>query len=100
MIDPSRNPTMECTIDCGCTSTSIRSGLTSKSACASIISSALLNMVALSMEIRSPMSQFGCALASAGVTLAMRAIGQSRNGPPEAVRMIRSTSATLSPISA
>ena len=69
---------MECTIDCGCTSTSIRSGLTSKSARASITSSALLNIVALSIEIRSPMSQFGCARACAGVTLAIRPRGSSR----------------------
>ena len=59
MIEPSRKPTIEWTTDCGCISTSIRSGATSKSSRASITSSALLNIVALSMEMRSPMSQFG-----------------------------------------
>ena len=70
----------------------LRRGRTSKSARASITSSALLNIVALSIEIRSPMSQFGCARAWAGVAAAIRASDQSRNGPPEAVRISRSIS--------
>ena len=52
------------------------------------------------MVIRWPIDQFGCATASASVAAAMPLGGQSRNGPPEAVRMIRSTAAMSSPASA
>ncbi len=48
-------------------------------------------MVAESTEILAPMSQLGCAIASRGVTAAMASRERSRNGPPEAVRMRRST---------
>jgi hypothetical protein len=51
----------------------------------------LFIMVAESTEILAPMSQFGWAIAWAGVTCAMAVTSYSRNGPPEAVRMIRST---------
>ncbi len=46
------------------------------------------------------MSQLGCAIASRGVTLAMASRERSRNGPPEAVRMRRSTVSVVSPRSA
>ncbi len=54
-------------------------------------SSALFIMVAESTEIFCPMTQFGCAHACSGVTLAKLAGSRWRNGPPEAVRMIFST---------
>ena len=46
MVEPSMNSTMECTIDCGCTTTSMRSYGTSNSRCASITSRPLLTRVA------------------------------------------------------
>ena len=39
-----------------------------------------------------PIDQFGCFSASLGRAAAIASRVQSRNGPPEAVRMIRSTS--------
>ena len=64
---------------------------------ASIISKALLTMVAESMVIFAPMSQLGWRRASAAVALAMRSGSQVRNGPPEAVIIRRSTDAESSP---
>ncbi len=43
MVEPSMNSTIECTIDCGCTTASMRSSGTSKSRCASMTSSALVD---------------------------------------------------------
>ena len=63
-------------------------------------SSALLNMEALSMVIRWPMLQLGWVAASSGVAKAIRSSGQSRNAPPEAVIVTRSTAAASSPASA
>ncbi len=63
--------------------------------CASISSRPLFIMVAESMEILSPMSQLGWASACSGVTSAMSASDQLRNGPPDAVRMSRSTAPML-----
>jgi hypothetical protein len=57
--DPSRNSTSECTIDSGCTTTSIRSEGSSNNHRASMISSALFIMVAESMVIFGPMSHVG-----------------------------------------
>ena len=58
--------------------------------CASMSSRPLFIMVAESTEIFAPMSQVGCATASAGVARAIAARSQVRNGPPEAVRITRS----------
>jgi len=66
--DPSTNSTIEWTMDWGCIRTFILSALSSKSQRASIISSALFIMVALSMVTFLPMCQVGCARAWSGVT--------------------------------
>src|SRR3546814_15845231 len=50
----------------------------------------LFIMVAESTEILAPMSQFGWATAWAGVAAAIAAMLAVRNGPPDAVRMMRS----------
>ena len=68
MIDPSTSSTIECTIDCGCTRTSIRSGPTSNSHRASITSSPLFISVAESIVIFGPIRHVGCRSASSGVT--------------------------------
>jgi hypothetical protein len=59
--------------------------------CASITSSALFIIVAESTEILRPITQFGCAQASSGVTRASVAGSRPRNGPPDAVRTMRAT---------
>jgi hypothetical protein len=92
-IDPSTNSTMEWTIDCGWTATSIRDGSTSKSQRASTSSSALFMRVADSIVIFGPIDQVGCLRASSGEAAAIASLDQVRNGPPEAVRMSRRTSA-------
>ena len=52
------------------------------------------------MVMRCPMSQFGWLDASSSVAEASLSMGQSRNAPPEAVMMTRSTAAISSPTSA
>ena len=65
---------------------------TSYSQCASMTSRPLFMSVAESMVILAPMSQVGCARASSGGrAAASRSADQSRNGPPEAVRISRAT---------
>ena len=71
MIDPSTISTIEWTIDCGCTKTSMRSGATSNSHRASITSSPLFISVAESIVIFGPIVQVGCRSASSGVTVAI-----------------------------
>jgi hypothetical protein len=73
---------MLCTIDCGWTTTSMRSAGTSKSQRASTTSSALFTSVALSTVMRGPIVHVGCLSASAGVTRARRAASAPRNGRP------------------
>src|SRR5699024_8151828 len=70
MVDPSRKVTIECTTDCGCTTTSIRSAATPNNNCASISSSPLFTMVAELMVTTGPMSHVGCAIACSSVTSA------------------------------
>ena len=72
IVDPSTNSTIECTIDCGCTTTSISAYGTPKSRCASITSSPLLTSVAEFVVTTRPMSHVGWASASAGVTVVER----------------------------
>src|SRR6185436_11646865 len=91
IIEPSWYSTSECTMLCGWISTSMRSGATSNSQRASITSRPLFIMVAESTEILRPITQFGCAHAWSGVTVASISGGAVRNGPPEAVRMILRT---------
>ena len=57
-------------------------------------------MVALSTEILAPIDQLGWATAWLGVTAAISARVRQRNGPPEAVRISRSTLSAGSPRSA
>ena len=64
---------------------------------ASISSSPLFIMVAESTEIFAPITQLGCAMAWRGVTSAISTSERVRNGPPEAVRISRSTLSPRSP---
>ena len=67
-VEPSVNSTIECTIDCGCTTTSIAVSGRSKRRCASISSRPLFTSVAELMVTTGPIRQVGCARACAGVT--------------------------------
>ena len=91
-VEPSTNSTIECTTDCGCTTTSMRSNGMSKSRCASITSSPLLTRVAELIVMTGPMAQVGWASACSGVTSASSSRDRPRNGPPLAVRTSRRTS--------
>ena len=97
MIEPSFNSTIECTIDCGCTTTSICEAGTPNSQCASITSRPLFISVAESMVIFGPICQVGCFSASAAVTSASALSDRPRNGPPEAVRISRRNSPAARP---
>ncbi len=91
-IEPSTISTIECTTDCGCTTTSMRSAGIPKSQRASMTSSPLFISVAESIVILRPIRQVGCLRASSGPT-AVSSFGEwPRNGPPEAVRIRRPTS--------
>ncbi len=93
IVEPSVNSTIECTTDCRCTTTSIRSNPMPNSRCASISSSPLLTRVAELIVMTGPMFQVGCASACSGVTPASSARLRCRNGPPLAVSTSRLTSA-------
>ena len=92
IVAPSENSTIECTIDCGCTTTSIRSRPNPKSRWASITSRPLFTSVAELIVTSGPMFQVGWASACSGVTPASRSRLQPRNGPPLAVSTRRRTS--------
>ena len=94
-MEPSANSTIEWTMLCGWITTSTRSISTPNSQCASIISKPLLNSVAESIVIFGPMFQVGCLSACSGVIESKSFRGISRNGPPEAVRIIARTSKEL-----
>ena len=64
----STNSTIEWTIDCGCTTTSIRSNGTSNSQCASMTSRPLFISVAESIVIFAPICHVGCRRACSTVT--------------------------------
>ena len=81
----SRQTTIEWMMLWGCSTTLTCSGARSNSQRASITSSALFIIVAESTEILRPITQFGWAQASSGVTLCSVAGSRLRNGPPEAV---------------
>ena len=68
-VDPSRSSTMECTIDWGCTTMSIRSYPMPKSSWASMTSRPLFMSVDESMVIFGPMDHVGWASASSTVTV-------------------------------
>ena len=95
--EPSANCTSECTMLCGCTTTSICSLLRPNSHLASITSRPLFMSEAESMVILAPMSQLGCFRAWALVTASICWAERPRNGPPEAVRMIFSMGFCSSP---
>ncbi len=84
-------------IDCGCTTAVILSGSIPNSQRASMISKALLSIVAESMVIFAPMFQLGCFNASATVAFSICSRVHWRNGPPEAVIIRRRTFARSSP---
>ena len=97
LVAPSRNSTIEWITEPGCTSTSMRRYSTSKRKWASMTSSPLFIMVALSMVTLGPMLQVGWRSASSGVMAGKVAGSRSRKGPPLAVRISRLTLAGSSP---
>ncbi len=72
-VAPSQSETSACTIDCGCTTTSIWSYGVPNSQCASITSRPLFISVAESIVIFPPIAQVGCC--SAASTLTSRELG-------------------------
>src|SRR5256885_11213842 len=96
--EPSTNSTNACTTDCGCTTTSTAGYGNANRKCASITSSALLTRVAESTVIFFPMRHVGWRSASSTVAPATRSGVQVRNGPPDAVRMSRSSSVGRRPV--
>ena len=76
ITQPSMYSTIECTIDCGCTTTCTWSGATSNSQRASMISSPLFISVAESIVILAPIFQVGCWSASSTVTVASSRLGR------------------------
>lgn len=77
--------TMEWMIDCGCTTTSMRSKPMSNSRWASMTSSPLFTRVAELIVMTGPIDQVGWASAISGVTSARSARFLPRKGPPLAV---------------
>ncbi len=96
-VEPSTNSTIECTTDCGWTTTSIASYGVPNSRCASISSRPLLTSVALLIVTTGPMSQVGWSSACSGVTSPSSSRDRPRNGPPLAVRTSRRTSCSRPP---
>ena len=84
---PSMNSTIECTMDWGCSKTSIASPSISNRKAASIISSPLLNIVAESSEIFFPIFQIGWFNACSGPACSISSSVLFLNGPPDAVSM-------------
>ncbi len=84
-------------IDCGCTTTSMRSYGVPNRWCASITSRPLFISVAESIVILPPIAQVGCLSASLTSTSSSEASERPRNGPPEAVITSRSTAPGGSP---
>ncbi len=97
ITDPSISSTIEWTMDCGWTSTSMRAAETSNSQRASITSRPLFIMVAESTVILGPIFQRGWVSASAIVTVSKVSSGRRRNGPPEPVKISRRTARRFSP---
>ena len=93
--EPSRNSTIECTSERGWMTTSIDSGGTPNRCDASMSSSPLLIRVEESMLILAPIDQVGWRSASSLPMDANVAGSRCRNGPPEAVRTSRRTSARV-----
>ena len=91
--EPSTYSAIEWTIDCGWRTMSIFRPGTSKSQRASMTSSPLFIIVAESIVIFGPIFHVGCRRASSTVIAGNVAKSRVRNGPPEAVRTRRFTSA-------
>ena len=89
LIAPSSNSTIECTIDCGCSSTVIFATGVPNSQCASITSKPLFTSVDESIVIFAPISHWGWRSACSTVTSASFSHGRSRNAPPLHVMMSR-----------
>src|SRR5664279_627170 len=94
---PSTNSTREWIVDCGCTMTCTRPGGMSNKRQASITSNPLFINVAESMVILLPIFQVGWLSACCTVIEANSDLGVFRNGPPEAVSQMRSTSSMRPP---
>src|SRR6056297_3250492 len=86
IVEPSTYSTIECTMDCGCTTTEMSDKAKSNSKCASITSKPLFIKVAELIVTSGPMFHVGCASACEGVTASSSAALHPRNGPPDAVR--------------
>ena len=96
--EPSAYSTSECTTLCGWMMVSIFSFGKLNNQRASMTSSPLFIIVAESTEILRPIAQVGCAQACSGVMRAKPSAGSVRNGPPEAVRMMRRSPGAVSPM--
>ena len=105
MVAASVYSTMECTTDCGCTTTSIWSKPRPtpsspagwpNSSLASMTSRPLFMRVDESTVIFGPIDHVGWARASSTVTCSSSARGRPRKGPPLAVSTMRRTRAGLS----
>ena len=88
---PSHSCTSPWMIDCGCTTTSMRSYGVPNRWWASITSRPLFISVAESIVILPPIAQVGCWSASSTLTSSSSARERPRNGPPEAVMTSLST---------
>ena len=91
--EPSTYSTIEWTMLCGWTMTDTCAVGKSNNQRASMTSNPLFISVAESIVILSPIFHVGCCSASATRMPAKSSAGRCRNGPPDAVRMIRLTSA-------
>ena len=97
IVEPSVNVTIECTIDCGCTTTSMRSYGMPNSRWVSISSRPLLTSDAEFSVFIGPIDQVGWAPACSGVTSSRSSAAQPRNGPPDAVSTRLATSSAVPP---
>ena len=86
---------MPWTTDCGWTRTSTASLASPNNRAASMTSSPLFIIVAESMLILAPIDQTGWRKAASGVIVAISSRLVCRKGPPDAVRMMRSTAPRL-----
>ena len=84
-VAPSHSAMSAWTIDCGCTTTSMRSYGVPNSQCASITSRPLFISVAESIVILPPIAQVGWRSAASTRDPASSARVRPRNGPPDAV---------------
>jgi hypothetical protein len=98
-VEPSQSWTSAWMIDCGCTTTSMRSYGVPNRWCASITSRPLFISVAESIVILPPIDHVGWLSASSTVTALSSSARRPRNGPPEAVITSRSTTPGGSPVS-